>query len=145
MHCSHLFHLLSASQGSQPPVAVVQVSVPIINKTYVISLSNIVGRSARTAAARFPAGLKAFLESKEHLKVGVNIAGDSAKLKRDFKVDMGNSTLDIVALAKGKGLFPRKKASLQQMSCLFLKADLPKGKCNVIIALCKSALMDITM
>lgn len=110
----------------------VQITVPTTNQTYVFNLHRISNKNQRAIKPQhFPACLKLLLESKDYVKVGCGLATDVAKLKRDYNVNVVDA-LDIVSLARDKGLMDKGRASLREMCCRFLEADLPKGAFDFI-------------
>lgn len=67
-------------------IAVVQVTTPS-KKTVIIQVHQLCARGAP-----FPRGLKALLEDSSIAKVGAGIAGDSAKMLRDWNVTVSART-----------------------------------------------------
>ena len=76
---------------------------------------------------KFPRGLRALLVSEGVTKVGVNIECDKKELLQDCGVEITH-TKDLGHFAHDKGLLPHRRASLRMLSCVFLKADLPKDQ-----------------
>lgn len=108
----------------QGKIAIVQVTVPITYKTYVFHLHAITGQSARSRI--LPEGLTALLENVDIAKVGCGISTDVAKFQADYKVTVA-SAVDIAVLARDKGLYPRGRASLDELCTFFLRAGVLKG------------------
>ncbi|GAA6003774.1 uncharacterized protein JCM10292_003370 [Rhodotorula paludigena] len=82
---------------------------------------------------RFPAALKRFVEDPDKIKLGVQVAGDAAKLKRDFGHNP-RGTLELNALVRqydaGRfvGRLKPGLIGLQELTGIYLDCYLPKEK-----------------
>ncbi|GAA5820700.1 hypothetical protein JCM3770_001458 [Rhodotorula araucariae] len=81
--------------------------------------------------ARFPRALKQFIEDPERIKLGVQIAGDASKLRRDFgHAPKGTLELNAVVRHYDKARFVGRVKpgliGLQELTGIYLDAYLPK-------------------
>lgn len=76
---------------------------------------------------RFPRSLKNLLESPKVLKVGVNIANDATRLRKDWGVTM-QPIQDLGRIAHRRGLASKVRTSLQDLVALCCGAHLDKDE-----------------